>query len=94
MSPPDLLPVRTVVIALAVGFVGSIVAITFLASTQTPIPDALADIPVFSGGALAGLLAKTQQTPTADPVYDAPPPIPVTVEQPVEEPIPVEQIDP
>lgn len=79
---PDRVPVRVVVIALALGFLGAIVAITFLASTQTPIPDALADIPVFSGGALAGILAKTSPSES------------VTIDQPPDAPVPVDPIDP
>lgn len=74
----DTLPIRVVVVALAIGFLGSIAAITFLSSTQTPIPDSLADIPVFSGGALAGLLANTRSSNS------------VTVDQPPDEPIPVD----
>lgn len=76
----DLFPIRVVVLALAIGFVGSIICIAWLASTQTPIPDALSDIPVFSGGALAGILAKT--TTTAETV---------TIDQPADDPIPVDQ---
>lgn len=80
----DLLPIRIVTLALAIGFLGSIGAITFLASTQTPIPDSLSDIPVFAGGALAGLLANTRSGDR-----DA-----VTIDQPDDEPIPVEQVEP
>lgn len=57
----DRLPVRVVVVALALALLSSIAAITFLAIMELTIPDALADIPVFSGGALAGILAKTSQ---------------------------------
>lgn len=70
----DRLPVRVVVVALALALLGSITAITFLAIMELAIPDALADIPVFSGGALAGILAKT--TPTES----------VTIEQPDDSP--------
>lgn len=88
MSVPDRLPVRVVVLALAVGFIGSIVAITFLAATQTPIPDALSDIPVFTGGALGAMLAKTQ--PTQDSPLDGT----VTIDQPESAPIPVTPVGP
>ena len=55
----DLFPTRVVVVALALVVVGGLGAIVFLASTQTPIPDAL-DRLVFSAlGAIGALLAKT-----------------------------------
>ena len=55
----DLFPTRVVVVALALVVVGGLGSIVFLASTQTPIPDAL-DRLVFSAlGAIGALLAKT-----------------------------------
>lgn len=78
----DRFPIRVVVLALSVGFIGSIAAICWLASTQTSIPDSLSDIPVFAGGALAGILAKTSTTPEA-----------ITIDQPADDPIPVDTGD-
>lgn len=80
MTTDDRFPIRVVVIALSLGFLGSIVAIAILAFTTTTIPDSLSDIPVFAGGALAGILAKTTTAPEA-----------VTIDQPADEPIPVEE---
>ena len=58
----DLFPTRVVVVALALVVVGGLGSIVFLASTQTPIPDAL-DRLIFSAlGALGALLAKTSGT--------------------------------
>lgn len=65
----DRLPVRVGVIALAIGFLGSLFGIAWLASTQTPIPDALSDMPLYTGGALAALLpgALPRQQPIDPP---------------------------
>lgn len=79
----DHFPIRVVVVALSLGFLMSLVLIGWLASTQTPIPDALADVPVFTGGALAGILAKTSTGSDS-----------VTIDQPVDDPIPVEEVAP
>lgn len=67
----DLFPTRVVVIALAVVVVGGLGAIVFLASTQTPIPDALDRLVFASLGALSALLAKTSGL-IADPVEEDP----------------------
>lgn len=75
----DHFPIRVVVLALSLGFLLSLCLIGWLASTQTPIPDALADVPVFTGGALAGILAKTGTEA-------------VTIDQPPDDPIPVEDV--
>ena len=55
----DLFPTRVVVVALAVVVVGGLAAVTFLASTQTPIPDALDRLVFTALGSLGTLLAKT-----------------------------------
>lgn len=73
MTNDDRFPIRVVVVALSVGFIGSIVAIALLAFTTTTIPDSLSDIPVFAGGALAGILAKTTTAPEAVPVEEVDP---------------------
>lgn len=66
-QPKDTFATRVVVIALAVVVVGGMGAIVFLASTQTPIPDAL-DRLVFSAlGAIGALLAKTALSATPGP---------------------------
>jgi hypothetical protein len=58
-QPRDTFATRVVVIALAIIVVGGMGSVVFLASTQTPIPDAL-DRLVFSAlGAISALLAKT-----------------------------------
>jgi hypothetical protein len=69
-QPRDTFATRVVVIALAIIVVGGLGSIVFLASTQTPIPDAL-DRLVFSAlGAISALLAKTAVSiiPGAQPV--------------------------
>lgn len=85
----DLFPTRVVVIALALVVVGGLGSIVFLASTQTPIPDAL-DRLVFSAlGAISALLVSTrgttgeEETPTPVEVMNEPT-SPVPVEGPVE----------
>jgi len=79
----DLFPTRVVVVALALVVVGGLGAIVFLASTQTPIPDAL-DRLVFSAlGAIGALLAKTSGT-VADP------PAQVQITNTPADPVPVE----
>ena len=55
----DLFPTRVVVVALALVVVGGLAAVTFLASTQTPIPDALDRLVFTALGSLGTLLAKT-----------------------------------
>jgi len=80
MSSPDRFPVRVVVLALGLVLVGSVAAITFLAFTQTPIPDALTQLSI---GALTGttaLLARTQPaTATEVQVMNTPAdPVPTT----------------
>lgn len=74
----DRFPVRVVVLALALGFLGSIAAIAYLAFTGTTIPDSLSDLPLWSGGALAGLLAQTGSRDSSS----------VTIDQPANDPIP------
>lgn len=75
-------PILIATVALALGFLGSLTMLAWLASTQTPIPDALSDMPLYTGGALAALLPGAMSRDT------------VTVEQPVDEPIPVEEVAP
>jgi hypothetical protein len=65
-TTPDRFPVRVVVIALGLVLVGSVAAITFLAFTQTPIPDALTQLSI---GSLTGTTAPVVVTNTpSDPV--------------------------
>lgn len=56
---PDLFPTRVVVVALALVVVGGLAAVTYLATTQTPIPDALDRLVFTALGSLGTLLAKT-----------------------------------
>lgn len=71
---PDRFPLRVGVVALAIGFLGSLSAIAWLASTQTPIPDSLSDMPLYTGGALAALLpGALARMPPPPPPEDEPP---------------------
>lgn len=87
-QPKDTFATRVVVLALALVVVGGMGSIVFLASTQTPIPDAL-DRLVFSAlGAIGALLAKTaiSVTPGATQVeVTNTPDAPVPVEGPIED---------
>lgn len=56
MRVSDRTPILIATIALAAGFLGSLAMIAWLASTQTPVPDSLSDMPLYTGGALAALL--------------------------------------
>lgn len=69
----DSFAIRMATVALALGFLGSMAMIGWLASTQTPIPDAISDMPLYTGGALAallpGALGKVRvDNPPSDPV--------------------------
>ena len=55
----DLFPIRVVVVAMAIVLVGSVAACTFLAFTQTPIPDLLGTLAVAAMTGTSALLAKT-----------------------------------
>lgn len=73
----DHFPTRIVVVALAIVVVGGLAAVTFLASTQTPIPDALDRLVFTALGSLGTLLAKTalerdQVEVTNDPTHPVP----------------------
>lgn len=82
-QPRDTFATRVVVLALAFVVVGGLASVVFLASTQTPIPDALDRLVFASLGALSALLAKTAVSVTPGPtpveVTNAPTdPVPVT----------------
>lgn len=66
-QPKDTFATRVVVLALAFVVVGGLGAIAFLASTQTPIPDALDRLVFASLGAISALLAKTALSVTPGP---------------------------
>lgn len=78
----DLFPVRVVVIALAFVVVGGLVAVVFLASTGTTIPDALDRLVFTALGSLGTILAKTSGAAPQDvQVVNAPAdPVPVTTD--------------
>lgn len=82
----DRWPVRIVVIGMVLVLIGSVSAMTFLAFTQTPIPDPLSTIAV---GALTGttaLLARTSTTPAGG--------VPVQVMNVPSDPVPVDSAAP
>lgn len=80
----DRATVRIVVAALATGVILGLVAMAYLAATQTPIPDPLDRLTNLLAGGLIGVLASTRST--ADPE----PPTPVVVENQPNDPVPVE----
>lgn len=77
MRVSDRTPILIATIALAAGFLGSLAMIAWLASTQTPVPDSLSDMPLYTGGALAALLpgALGKQTVEVDQPDDSPVPV-------------------
>jgi hypothetical protein len=83
-TTPDRFPVRVVVIALGLVLVGSVAAITFLAFTQTPIPDALTQLSIGSLTGTTALLARTQPATTTPVVVTNTPsdPVPTSATEP------------
>ena len=79
---PDRFPVRVVVLSLAFTVIGGLGSIVFLASTQTPIPDALDRLVFLSLGAISALLAKTSGTGDK-----------VQIDNAIDDPVPVEQVE-
>lgn len=62
----DRFPTRIVVIALAVVVVGGLASIVFLASTQTPIPDAMDRLVFTALGSLGTILTRPTDDGTQD----------------------------
>lgn len=85
-QPKDTFATRTVVLALAMVVVGGMGSIVFLASTQTPIPDALDRLVFASLGAISALLAKTAISVAAGST-------PVEITNPADNPVPVTSDD-
>lgn len=81
----DRLTVRVVVAALALGVLAGLALIGWLASTQTPIPDALDRLTNLLAGGLIGVLASTR-TSVDDPA-------PVQVVNEPDDPVNVEAVD-
>lgn len=75
----DRFVIRVVVIGLAVAVLGGLVGVVFLAAMETAIPELLGYIITTALGALGGILARTSSEP-----------VPVTVQQPHGDPVPVE----
>jgi hypothetical protein len=79
----DKFPTRVVVVALALVVVGGLGAVVFLASTQTPIPDAMDRLVFTALGSLGTILARpTGGTTPVEVVNDDEAPVPVET-QPV-----------
>lgn len=73
----DRFPTRVVVVALAIVVVGGLGAVTWLASTQTPIPDALDRLVFTALGSIGALLAKTAGDGQVEITNDPANPVPV-----------------
>lgn len=86
----DRIPILTVVVSIALGFFVSLVATIIFGWVGKELPASIGHLMDVSFGALATMLAQTQsRNRSADD-----PPTEVTVTQPHNNPIPVEQADP
>lgn len=81
---PDKFNVRVVVVALAIGVLGGLAALSYLAMTQTAIPDQLDRLITFLAGSLATVLVTTR-THNDEPQQ-------VVVNNPPSDPVPVADV--